>query len=766
MNVTGNTTLAANGGRVGIGKTSTAYALDVSGTMNVRGESSLANASVSGTLNVTGDTTLARNGGRVGIGKTSTAYALDVSGTMNVMGESSLANASVSGTLNVTGETTFMRTNGTPLLRIQSNIRDELIITPDTGSYLGTNRLDQFTSGGQKSGSSYSLNADFFIFMNFTFLNGQRYIITVTLKADTAQTDVILNIGDGFNKILTRVADQEYKTYSIVHTIGTITDINHNLYMRGTQAQALRSINLKHFSIEPLLPVYDATLDVVGDRVGIGTNNPQYALDVSGTMNVRGGTSLAGTTNINTTGTSVTTVTGTTNINTNGTGLTTIGNDKATTLVNGKLGIGTSAPAYSLDVSGTMNVSFLGDSMFKITALIPYVTLSDTDIQNLTTISESIFASGPGSNSKSFNGDSYDFTFYNNDLTFYNNHFLYRFGETYSLGSKQILTIRIRFVVRIETGNSSFKVDGTDTKFMINTTNQEFKTYRIPFIGTGISIRLYIFGYVTAYVRYFNVEPNYTYTNLAENGSPQSRVGIGKSTPTQTLDVNGTVSATSYATVSDRRIKNNIVDVEDDRALRDLRRLKPKTYTYRDTEKRGTEPVYGFIAQEVKEVLDYASYPVTDVVPNIYEMATFQEYILTLTFNTADLARYPSGDLFTRLKVKTREGKDEYVNILEVIDEHTMRVDKDLTEWGQAVEQVEDQVPVNRIFVYGQEVNDFHTLNKDAIWTVSTAALQEVDRQLQSEKQKVLVLQEALTSVLEKVDTLVAKVETLEQRPA
>ena len=40
------------------------------------------------------------------------------------------------------------------------------------------------------------------------------------------------------------------------------------------------------------------------------------------------------------------------------------------------------------------------------------------------------------------------------------------------------------------------------------------------------------------------------------------------------------------------------------------------------------------------------------------------------------------------------------------------------------------------IFVYGQEVNNFNTLQKSYIWTVATAALQEVDRQLQSEKLK------------------------------
>ena len=45
------------------------------------------------------------------------------------------------------------------------------------------------------------------------------------------------------------------------------------------------------------------------------------------------------------------------------------------------------------------------------------------------------------------------------------------------------------------------------------------------------------------------------------------------------------------------------------------------------------------------------------------------------------------------------------------------------------------------IFIYGQEVEDFHKLNKDAIFTIATSALQEVDRQLQAEKIKVTTLE-------------------------
>jgi hypothetical protein len=262
---------------------------------------------------------------------------------------------------------------------------------------------------------------------------------------------------------------------------------------------------------------------------------------------------------------------------------------------------------------------------------------------------------------------------------------------------------------------------------LINT----YGLYNLPYgLGTSITDGGFTFR---------STNEDGTLGNNALRIQPNGQVGIGTIDPQFLLEVNGTARIDGIVTSSDRRIKNNILDV-DHRALMDLRLLKPKTYTYRDTQKRGTEPVYGFIAQDVKEVLNYSTLLSNDTIPNIYEMATFVEDILTLTFNTADLSRDASGDLFTKLKVKSHR-TDEFVNILEVIDEHTVRVDKDLGEQG-------------KIFVYGQEVNDFHVLNKDAILTVSTAALQEVDRQLQAEKQKVWVLQEALTSVLARLDTL------------
>jgi hypothetical protein len=79
----------------------------------------------------------------------------------------------------------------------------------------------------------------------------------------------------------------------------------------------------------------------------------------------------------------------------------------------------------------------------------------------------------------------------------------------------------------------------------------------------------------------------------------------------------------SVVAYSDGRIKTHIMDIEDDQALVCLRSLKPKTYKYKDVNTRGLNTVYGFIAQEVKEVLDYASYPMSETIPNVYEIASF-----------------------------------------------------------------------------------------------------------------------------------------------
>jgi hypothetical protein len=83
-----------------------------------------------------------------------------------------------------------------------------------------------------------------------------------------------------------------------------------------------------------------------------------------------------------------------------------------------------------------------------------------------------------------------------------------------------------------------------------------------------------------------------------------------------------------------------------------------------------------------------------------------------------------------------------------VIDEHSIRVEEDVSAWTGGLDEDENIIAGDKLFVYGEQVDDFHTLNKSAIWTCATSALQELDRQLQAEKARNDAL-EARISALE-----------------
>jgi vacuolar-type H+-ATPase subunit I/STV1 len=75
----------------------------------------------------------------------------------------------------------------------------------------------------------------------------------------------------------------------------------------------------------------------------------------------------------------------------------------------------------------------------------------------------------------------------------------------------------------------------------------------------------------------------------------------------------------------------------------------------------------------------------------------------------------------------------------------------------------------NQLFVYGQQVDDFVFLKKEAIWTVATSALQEVDRIQQQLVDQIADLEAAVTSRDQQIDELrselsdiVSRLESLE----
>jgi hypothetical protein len=179
-------------------------------------------------------------------------------------------------------------------------------------------------------------------------------------------------------------------------------------------------------------------------------------------------------------------------------------------------------------------------------------------------------------------------------------------------------------------------------------------------------------------------------------------------------------ATTGFVASSDTRIKTNIQDIDDGVALSQLRLLKPKTYEYIDKVQRGADPVIGFIAQEVAEVLPRAVTKKTEIIPFIYAVASVVNGIIQLD-KAHDLV---IGD---KVKMIKEQGAELVTTVNEVVSDTSFTI--------------ADEILDARVFVYGKEVKDFHTLDKNAIFTIGIAAMQEIDRTMQALIERVAILE-------------------------
>jgi hypothetical protein len=194
---------------------------------------------------------------------------------------------------------------------------------------------------------------------------------------------------------------------------------------------------------------------------------------------------------------------------------------------------------------------------------------------------------------------------------------------------------------------------------------------------------------------------------------------------------------------SDNRIKKDVEDIDVSDALRMILAVEPKTYRYIDDGRSGDgrehrehrehreQRVYGFIAQQVKDVIPYATETMKDILPNVMKRAIRDKNRVYL-----DLTGY--GDLQLnedrKINIRFKNGGGYSFTIVEVKKEYF-------------VIDTEDK-GIGEVFVYGYEVDDFHILTKDTIYTLNVSATQELYRKIESQDKKIKELEEKLERVL------------------
>lgn len=184
-------------------------------------------------------------------------------------------------------------------------------------------------------------------------------------------------------------------------------------------------------------------------------------------------------------------------------------------------------------------------------------------------------------------------------------------------------------------------------------------------------------------------------TNLSDAGTATS------------IFATDTVVGANFFAISDARVK--VIEGRSDPAL-DLRTLlgiEVTDYRYKDAIQRGGRPQKKGIAQQIESVFPQAVSRHTDVVPDLFAKARTED---GWVFLATDLK---AGD---RVRLLT-DGEDGLHEVTEV-REGSFRA-ASLPAGGE-------------VFVYGREVDDFRTVDYEAIAMLNVSATQELARRLEA----------------------------------
>ena len=169
---------------------------------------------------------------------------------------------------------------------------------------------------------------------------------------------------------------------------------------------------------------------------------------------------------------------------------------------------------------------------------------------------------------------------------------------------------------------------------------------------------------------------------------------------------------------SDKKIKKNIQDIDDDIALQKILQIEPKTYNYIDILEKGPNTVYGFIAQQIKEIIPEAVTVNSGFIPNIYNSFDCNNNIINITNSNLNI-------------------NDE----IEVLDNTGTKNIFKINDVSPTNITIDKNINGDRCFVIGSKVDDFHALNKEYIFTLNVCATQDLYKLIQQQNQIIQDLQ-------------------------
>lgn len=190
------------------------------------------------------------------------------------------------------------------------------------------------------------------------------------------------------------------------------------------------------------------------------------------------------------------------------------------------------------------------------------------------------------------------------------------------------------------------------------------------------------------------------------------RIDASNNTPAISIWASDRIAASEFNAFSDMRVKRVIGLSDHEKDLKSLMRIQVTDFMFKDTIGRGTKLQKKVIAQQVKKIYPSAVSTATDVIPDIYKRAERNGPWVQLR---TDLVK---GE---RVRLVAENGPKIY-EVLEVEDER-FRVDLDGKE--------------GPVFVYGREVDDFLSVDYDAIAMLNVSATQKLYQLIQEQREHI-----------------------------
>ena len=205
---------------------------------------------------------------------------------------------------------------------------------------------------------------------------------------------------------------------------------------------------------------------------------------------------------------------------------------------------------------------------------------------------------------------------------------------------------------------------------------------------------------------------------------------------------------------SDERIKTDVENVPDSLALEQINKLETKYYNYKDPLQKKEQKIIGFMAQETKKVIPNAVTLIKDFIPDELRIISepvwlnkdnkWQLVINDLDFsnNHTGFCRFHLSNDITGNKIETKEIKVQEDNKTFIFD-----------------------TKYEKVVLWGKEVNDFHTIDKNMIFALHHSAIQELDRKHKQEvslkNNKIELLEKENIEIKERLKKIEEKLSTL-----